>query len=159
MVTHVEMLPGPSMDRAVTFTLQYPERGLSEILSAVVARRIGLTLVLDPRFAWSPRMIKSTLPSVVLIGDDRGNSRNPDQWRCAISAIAWARCAIVHGTGDQLFHYREAVRAALAKGRCLFIETDSDHVDAWMAAIALRAIPILTIRPPKGAVHPEALRG
>ena len=88
----------------------------------------------------SPHDLRTKLPTVVLIGDDHGDSRDPSAWRCSISAISWARAAIVHGTGAMAWHYAEAVRAAELTGRCLFVETDSDHVAAWLSAIAPRQI-------------------
>jgi hypothetical protein len=71
-----------------------------------------------------------------------------------MAAIAWARSAIVHGTGAERWHYQEAIRAAEHTGRCLFVETDSGHVASWVAALAPRQIPALSIIPPAGVTHP-----
>jgi hypothetical protein len=84
----------------------------------VADRRVGLTIVFDHRFAWTPRLIKSNLPRIVVLSDDLGQSRDPAEWRCAISAVAWSKTAIVHGTGAQVQHYRTALLAAELSGRC-----------------------------------------
>lgn len=65
------------MDRAVAFSRKNPSQPLNTLIEAAEAGQIGLTPLLYRRFAWSPRMIRSALPTVVLIGDDRGDSRNP----------------------------------------------------------------------------------
>jgi hypothetical protein len=128
--------------------------GAVELLRAVSEKRIALALVLNRRATWTPRLLKSSLPTVCLLGDDAGDSRNPDEWRAGISVIAWARSAIVHGTGASAETYREAIRGAEATGRCLLVETDSAHVNAWVRAIAPREIPVLICIPPKGGQHP-----
>jgi hypothetical protein len=123
---------------------------------AVADRRIGLTSVTDHRFAWTPRLVKSNLPLIVLISYDFGESRDPAEWRCATSAIAWSRTSVVHATGAQVEHYPTALIAAEITGRSLFIETDSDHAPAWGAAIQPREVLCLLLRPPNGGVHPAA---
>jgi hypothetical protein len=149
--------PGPTLDSAIARAARDPDGvGFREHLRAVAAGRIALTAVMHCRVAWTPRSLKSSLPTIVLIGDDHGDSRNPDEWRCSKSAIAWARAAIVHGTGAQAWHYQEAIRVAELTGRCLFIETDSDHVASWASALAPRQIPGLSIIPPTGQRHPVA---
>jgi hypothetical protein len=120
----------------------------------VADRRVGLTIISDHRAVWTPRSIISNIPRIVLISDDLGESRDPAQWRCAISAIAWARIALVHGSGSEVSQYRTAVLSAEITGRCLFIETDSINAPAWAAAIQPREIPCLTIIPRNGGVHP-----
>jgi hypothetical protein len=103
-MTAINFLPGARLDNAIARATMRPDGvGFLELLRAVAARRIALTAIIDRRTVWTPRALKSSLP-VVLIGDDAGDSRDPNEWRCAISAIAWARCAIVHGTGAQAWH-------------------------------------------------------
>jgi hypothetical protein len=157
----INFTPGPALDSALAWTARDPAGiGFREHLRAVAAGRIALTAVMHRRVAWMPRSLKSSLPTIVLIGDDHGDSRNPDEWRCSMSAIAWARSAIIHGTGAQAWHYAEAVRAAELTGRCLFIETDSAHVAAWLETIMPRQIPVLSIAPPPGTgPHPVPARG
>jgi hypothetical protein len=153
-----EITRGPRLKSALTWASSRPDgAAFAEMLRAVDAERIGLTIIMNRRTNWTPRSLKSRLPTIVLIGDDAGDSRNPDEWRCSMSAIAWARSAIVHGTGAQAWHYAEAVRAAELTGRCLFIETDSAHAPAWAASILPRGIPGLSIIPPNGGVHPVEL--
>lgn len=149
----LDFAPGPGLDKALAGSGDAP---ISVFFRAVADRRIGLTSVIDHRFAWTPRLIKSNLPLIVLISDDFGQSRDPAEWRCAISAIAWSRAAVVHGTGAQVEHCRTTLFAAELTGRCLFIETDSAHAPAWAAAIQPREIPCLLLRPPNGGVHPAA---
>jgi hypothetical protein len=151
----LEVSPGPSLDKALTETAGRDGFApISVFFQAVAERRIGLTIVFSHRFPWTPRSIKTPLPMIVLLSDDFGQSRDPAEWRCAISAIAWARSAIVHGTGADVAHYREAVLAAELSGRCLFIETSSVRAPAWAAAIPPREVPCLLIRPPNGGPHP-----
>ena len=151
----VNFLPGPRLDQAIAWASSRPDgAGFNELLLAVDSGRIALTAVMARRVNWTPRSLKSSLPAIVLIGDDYGDSRDPSEWRCSMSAIAWARSAVIHGTGAQAWHYAEAVRAAELTGRCLFVETDSAHAPAWAAAIMPRSIPCLSIIPPNGGVHP-----
>jgi hypothetical protein len=153
--------PGPHLNRAIADTAAHPNgAGFNEFLHAVADQQISVTAIMRHRAAWTPRCLRSSLPTIVLIGDDAGNSRDPAEWRCSMSVIAWARCAIVHGTGAQASHYREAIRGAQRLGRCLFIETDSAHVPGWVDTILPRGIPLLQFIPPSGRVHPavEAVR-
>jgi hypothetical protein len=157
MMIHTEIEPGRSLDQALAWAYSQPGcEPVSVLFKAVQAHRIGLTIIFSRRFPWTPRLLSSNGPRVVLIADDAGNSRDPDEWRCAISAIAWARAALVHGTGGKVEHYREAVAAAEVKGRCLLVETDSAHVASWMAAIQPRKIPALMFIPHPGGSHPVA---
>lgn len=160
-MTVLNFMPGARLDQAIASTATRPDAvGFAELLLATAARRIALTAIIGRRTAWTPRALKTALPTVVTIGDDAGDSRDPDEWRCAISAIAWTRAAIVHGTGAEAWHYREAIRAAELKGRCLLIETDSAHVAAWLAALQPRQIPVLSIIPPPGTgAHPRVRAG
>jgi len=147
--------PGRRLNEAIARTADRPDgAGFNEFLHAVADRQVSVTAIMHPRARWTPRDLRSPLPTIVLIGDDAGDSRDPAEWRCAMSAIAWAHCAIIHGTGAQATHYREAIRGAQRLGRCLFVETDSDHVPAWIAAILPRGIPTLRFIPPPGRVHP-----
>jgi hypothetical protein len=156
----VNVEPGRRLDQALAWTYSRPGYAPTCVLfRAVQARRIGLTIVFSRRFAWTPRLLPSDGPRVLLLADDLGDSRDPDEWRCAISAIAWARAAIVHGTGGKVEHYRETVRAAETLGRCLMVETDSARAPAWAAAIHPREIPGLVFIPPPGGVHPALVRG
>jgi hypothetical protein len=160
MMPVLEVTPGQRLDKALADAASRPGfEPISIFFRAVADRRIGLTIVFDHRFAWTPRSIKSKLPVIVLISDDSGDSRDPAEWRAAVSAIAWARSAIVHGTGGQVSHYKEAVLAAELSGRCLFVETNSTHAPAWAAAIQPREVPCLLIRPPNGSVHPVGASG
>lgn len=145
----------PNLGTAIAWASEQPGgRGITELLRATAAGRIALTAIISPKARWSPHDLKSKLPTIVVIGDDAGDSRDPAAWRCSMSAIAWARSAIVHGCGGELWHYRHAIKAAEATGRCLFVETDSDHAGACASAIEPRGIPGLTIIPRPGQRHP-----
>jgi hypothetical protein len=158
MIQLVDVEPGRRLDHALAWTYSRPGYAPTCVLfQAVQARRIGLTIIYSRRFAWTPRMLPSAGPRVVLLADDLGDSRDPDEWRSAVSAIAWARAAVIHGTGGRVEHYAEAVRAAETLGRCLMIETNSARAPAWAAAIHPREIPGLLIIPPRGGVHPVAV--
>ncbi len=155
----VDFTKHPNLGASLQWASGRPDgAGFTELLRATDAGRIALVAVLNRRAVWTPRDLKSSLPTIVLIGDDAGDSRDPSEWRSAISAIAWARCAIVHGTGAQQWHYLEAIAGAEMKRRCLFIETNSAHVGAWMAALAPRQIQVLSIIPPGGQTHPILAR-
>jgi hypothetical protein len=134
--------------------------GIRTVMSAVQAGRIALTVIAGHKQNWTPRSLKSSLPTIVLISDDDDavETRNPDEWRCAISAIAWARGAIVHGTAARGPEYAAAVTLAGSLGRLLLVETGSRHVQAWMTAIAPRRIPALALIPKDGGVHPDLAR-
>lgn len=152
---YLEFTPGPRLTAARQWCESQPEAaGMAVLTAAVDAGRIAVTVIIGRRTIWSPRDLRSRLPTIVLIGDDYGDPRDPAEWRCSMSAIAWARSALVHGTGAKASHYRAAVAAAEATGRCVLIETDSAHAPAWAAAIAPRAIPTMILIPPPGAVHP-----
>jgi hypothetical protein len=126
-----------------------------ELLLGVRDRRVSVTSILNHRTAWTPRSLLGKFPTIVIIGDDAGASHDPNEWRCSMATIAWARAAIVHGTGAQAWHYKQAIAVAEAYGRCLFVETDSAHASAWVDAIRPRGIPGLMIVPPPGGVpHP-----
>jgi hypothetical protein len=151
----LDITPGPSLNKTLAEMAGRDEfEPIGIFFRAVADRRIGLTIVFSHRFAWTPRSIKTNLPRIVVISDDFGESRDPAEWRCAISAIAWSRTTVVHGTGAQVEHYQTALLAAELTGRSLFIETDSAHAPAWAAAIQPRENPCLLLRPPNGGVHP-----
>jgi hypothetical protein len=151
----LDITPGQSLDNAVAWMASRPAFApISVFFRAVAVRRIGLTIIFDHRAAWTPRAITSEIPRIVLILDDYGQSRDPAEWRCGISAIAWARTAVIHGAGGLVEHYRTAVLSAAVTGRCLFVETDSACAPAWAAAIEPRQIPCLVIVPPSGGLHP-----
>ena len=84
--------------------------GFFTLLRAVHAGRIALTAVTGHRTVWTPRSIKSTLPTVVLISndDDATESYDPDEFRCSMSAIAWARAGLVHAAKAEVEHYEIA---------------------------------------------------
>lgn len=152
----IEFTPGRPLDSGIVRAgSMLGARAFVEMLRAVQAGEIGLMTILNRKANWAPRQIKSRLPMVVLIGDDYGDSSAPERWRCSISAIAWARFAIVHGTGAEAWHYACGIKAAERTGRCLFVETGSNQVAAWVSAIAPREIPGLMIIPPDGRTHPS----
>jgi hypothetical protein len=116
----LDITPGRSLDS--TLAEMAGRDGFEPIgifFRAVAERRVALTIVFDHRFAWTPRLIKSKLPLIVVISDDFGESRDPSEWRCAISAIAWSRTAIAHGTGAQVEHYQPFLQPSSRGAACL----------------------------------------
>ena len=150
----VDFNPGLRLKSALRGTASRPEgKSFIEMLRAVDAGRITLTVIIYRRANRTPRSLKSRLPTIVMIGDDHGDSRNPDEWRCSMSAIPLSRFAFVHGTGAR--PERRAAQAAELIGRCLFIETNSAHAPAWAAAITPREIHCQAIIPPRGGIDPS----
>jgi hypothetical protein len=145
----------PHLSQLIADATRHPgTEGLLTLLRATAAGRIAFVSIINRRAIWTSRDLKSSLPTVILVSDDAGDSRNPNEWRCFLSVSAWARTAVVHGTGARHWHYDAVVEAAQRAGRCLVIETDSDHAGAWAAALAPREIPTLVITPPSGGIHP-----
>jgi hypothetical protein len=154
----IDFTTTPRLADAIRWSSSQPGGdGFTGLLKATASGRIAFNVILNRKARWSPHDLKSKRPTVVLIGDDRGASRDPGDWRCSMSAIAWARSAIVHGCGAERWHYEEAIKAAEFTGRCLFVETDSDHVAPWLAAITPRCIPGLSIIPRPGQRHPVVM--
>jgi hypothetical protein len=52
--------------------------GFAELLRETDSGQIGLTVILNRRVRWTPRLIKSPLPQGVVVSDDYGNSTDPD---------------------------------------------------------------------------------
>jgi hypothetical protein len=130
----------------------------SILFDAVNAQRISLIVVTGHRTVWTPRQIRSAKPAVVLLNDDNpaaGPARDPAEWRCGISVMAWARSVLVHGAAASPAEYIAAVMMAEKCGRVLIVETDSACAPVWAAAALPRGVPTLTIIPPGGGgVHP-----
>lgn len=154
----INFAPCAFLDQVIKNSAGNPDaQGFNVLLTAVQDRQIALTTIMSPKAKWSPRSIKSSLPQVLLIGDDGpGGGHNPNEWRSAISAIAWSRSVIIHGAGSEVQHYATAVAGAELCGKLLFVETDSAHVAAWVDAVLPRGVPLLTIVPPVGLPHPAA---
>jgi hypothetical protein len=92
-------------------------------------------------------------PTLVVLGDDDYQSTGPDGWRCSATVASWAACALIHASSDNAESYQQAVIAARTMGRCVLIETDSAHAEAWGDIFPDK--PTLTILPTNGA-HPVA---
>ena len=134
--------------------------GLHDLLQGVRSGSIALTIIRGHRTVWTPRSLPSSLPTIVVISDDDDavESRAPDEWRCGISAVAWSRMILIHGTGKMGPEYLAAIAAARVVGRVLIIETGSAHVMAWAAAVKPRGVSTLTLLPPPPGVHPVLVR-
>ena len=106
-------------------------------------------------------MRRSPLPLLCWIGDDDEEaSTGPDGWLSAPVVTRWAKSAIVHASGGEAQHYVEAVRATLATGRHLLVETSTTHAPAWLRLLVGKpALAILPrtgphpLIPSRGAVH------
>lgn len=157
MIPRIDIEPGSSaLERAFAGMCRLPgSEHLLVLLQAVKAGEIGLTIIVRHREVWSPRLLHSSLPRVLLIGDDAGDSRDPSEWRCAMSAMAWARSAVVHGTGAKPDHYKIAIELAVQTGKCLLVETDSDHAPVWADGLHAPGFPLFLFIPPGGGTHPS----
>lgn len=93
-------------------------------------------------------------PTCVVISDDRGYgfpSYPPEQWASAKRIKYWCAAAMVHGSGGELAHYKQAALSTLAAKRFALIETTSEHAMAWAKFLApTRTLVIL----PDSGVHP-----
>ncbi len=116
---------------------------------------IDLVNINDPKAKWPKwQLSKLKRPVLVVIGDDLEPERPstlPSGWHCARMLRAWAKTAIVHGSGGEAAHYRAAVGMALATGRAAMIETNSACVEPWVEFLA--PMPFLAIVPRSGS-HP-----
>jgi hypothetical protein len=92
-------------------------------------------------------------PTLVVLGDDDYQSTGPDGWRCSATVASWAACAVIHASSANAETYQQAILAARTMGRCVLIETDSAHAEAWLDLFPTK--PTLTILPTNGA-HPAA---
>ena len=98
-------------------------------------------------------------PVALLIGADPdvGKPPPPHEWRCAEAAARWCRGAMVHGAGGEPEHYREAVRATLAVGRFVMIETNAADYMAWCAIFRPLMRGHLALIYPIDGVHPVSM--
>src|ERR1700744_2540287 len=114
----LDITPGQRLEEAIAWAADRPDHGPINVPRCAVAeRRIGLTTIFDHRATWTPRAIASNIPRIVLISDDCGESRDPSEWRCAISVMAWSKTSVVHDTGAQGGNSRTALFAAEITGR------------------------------------------
>lgn len=126
------------------------------------ARGVITLMVISDRCKRLPqrRLDRYRLPTILLLGDDDHADTGPVGWRCAREAAGWAAAAIVHGAAGKAADYAEAVAAAVALRRLLFVETASRHVQAWGALMpgkpVLHLVPELgshPVMPVKGDLH------
>lgn len=123
------------------------------LLIAAKMGAISIVGITDPRDRWSPRDIRWSGPTVVILQGDVADARGPDGWRCSMSVIAWARGAMVHGCAGEAKHYALAAGATITHGRYLLAETSGARAMEWMHAIRPRQIPTITLLP-AGGQHP-----
>lgn len=109
------------------------------------------------------RLEKARKPVVLVIGDDDHENTGPNGFPFAVAACRWAdrKAIILHAAGGAPEHYAFAVEGALACGRCLLIETGTDHAEIWAAAMTryapnARKLAVLTRH---RAAHPIIPRG
>jgi hypothetical protein len=117
--------------------------------------RINIVWIADLSRPWPGGVVKrSTRPIVACVGADMdigGPDPRPTDWLCARRLRDWCACAIVHGSGGQPRHYREAVRAAELTGRCAVVETTSLRVREWAEYLSPRRTLVIV---PREGVHP-----
>jgi len=90
-------------------------------------------------------------PTLVVVSDDDYASTGPRGWRSAAVITSWAGAALIHAAGVDRETYRAAAQAARIVGRCVLIETSSEHAEGWAELIQDK--PALVIIPRTGA-HP-----
>ncbi|MDA8250611.1 MAG: hypothetical protein M0Z28_15755 [Rhodospirillales bacterium] len=99
---------------------------------------------------------RAARPLVILVGDDGEMPAGPDGWRCTPRLRRMARSAVIHATGGEPLHYRNAVNAAVSGAAPLaLIETIPEHAEAWRAVFGQR--PQILILPPRGDHHPRVM--
>jgi hypothetical protein len=127
------------------------------LFRAAADLRVNIVFIVDPTSPWPGGTIKqATRPIVALVGGDQdigGPDPAPRDWLCARRLRDWCHCAIVHGSGGEAEHYREAVRAAEFTGRCALIETTSARAPDWAEYLRPKRTLIIT---PAGGAHPIA---
>lgn len=119
------------------------------------AARDGTVMLVEvPRGATVPmRLLKRRdRPLIVLLADDDHLNTGPDAFPCMRRLRPWMKTAIVDAAGGEEKHYAAAVAAALLKQRLVFIETGTQHQDAWMKEIP-EGLPTLCIQVRDG-IHP-----
>ena len=125
----------------------------ASLMRAVLAGEVALAGVYDRAAPIRARhLCRTSLPLIVMVGDDDASPTGPNGWRCASELARWAGAAVVHGAAATVETYTEAIAAARATGRALLIETDSAHVSDW--AELVRGKPTLNVIPGGGLVHP-----
>jgi hypothetical protein len=105
--------------------VQFAAPHMMPVLQAVANRQIALVQV--ERGGHFPPFLNGTNKNILaIIGDDDGTPSGPAAFPGARRFARWARCAVLHATGADPEHYREAVRATLGTGRCLFGRNDAN---------------------------------
>jgi hypothetical protein len=137
--------------------VQHAAPHLAPVLAAAAERLIDVVLV--ERGGHFPGVLNGTTKNVLaIIGDDDGTPSGPAGFPSAVKFCRWAKAAVLHATGAEPEHYREAVRAAVSTGRCLMVETTPAHENAWLEMLVSgRPIPVLHLRA-KGGRHPLPLK-
>ena len=64
-----------------------------------------------------------------------GAGDGPEAWPLARRLVRWARALILHGAGDELWHYEIANREAEVHSASLLVECEGNALDAWQRPI------------------------
>ncbi len=73
-----DFTPGPRLDDAIRRCAGHAvAAGFAELLRAAAAGRIGLTAIMDRRAIWTPRRLRSSLPTVLSIIPKPGTGPHP----------------------------------------------------------------------------------
>jgi hypothetical protein len=117
--------------------------------------RVDLVWVGDRGVPWPGGTVKRLKrPVLAIVGADMDDGRDdpgPAGWLCSRRLRDWCSVVIVHGSGGEAAHYREAVRAAELTGRCALIETTSARARDWATYFQPKRCLVIL---PRGGVHP-----
>jgi hypothetical protein len=142
---------------ARSMAAQPPQRDfLTRLTEPAGENLIDLIFVSDPAERWQKAIERALRPTVVVVGDDPGESLDgnggPDAWRCANRLRRWTKGVIIHGAGAVPDHYEAVVQCALDVRRLTLIETTSLHACAWAERMACPRS--LLVIPRNGLPHP-----
>lgn len=130
------------------------------LFQAAGAGRIAMTALTDRLSRPNINALrKARRPALILVGDDEGATTGPLGWAATAQLMGWAKGAVVHGSGGDRTSYMMAVLLAEDFGRLLLIETSSDAVASWAAALVRAGVRTVCLKPTGDGVHPVDLDG
>jgi hypothetical protein len=94
---------------------------------------------------------------ICVVGEDDYCSTGPSGWRAMPRLLGWAKSALIHAARSDAASYQLAVDMALRCRRSLLIETDTPHLQEWIATVSARGIEYGVVVPTDGP-HPIPLR-
>ena len=144
-----------NLEKAIAFCRTHESEHHIPLLQAVGVGRLAYTALTDRLACPNVHALsRSRRASLILVGDDEGQTTGPYGWAAADQLARWTRGAMVHGTGGCRASYTLAVNMAQAAGRFVLVETSSDAAEAWAEIFDRADVPTLILRPSGGGVHP-----